>query len=94
MIVEAFGFEWRTAPREAEMELAYLNEAGIIDAILTDDVDTFIFRVHTVIRNPSSTHPHDNKLKQHFHVYSEIQRSHADLIFIALCSGGDYYAGL
>ncbi|PBK62996.1 PIN domain-like protein [Armillaria solidipes] len=93
-VVEAFGFEWRTAPGEAEAELAYLNEAGIIDAILTDDVDTFIFGAHTVIRNPSSTHPHDDKLKQHFHIYSEIQRSRADLILIALCSGGDYYAGL
>ncbi len=30
----------------------------------------------------------------HYHVYSEIQRSLADLLLIALCSGGDYYTGL
>ncbi len=94
VVVEAFGFKWRMAPGEAEAELAYLNEAGIIDGILTDDVDTFIFGAHTVIWNLSSTHPHDDKLKQHFHVYSEIQQSRADLLLIALCSGGDYYAGL
>ncbi|KAJ8514754.1 hypothetical protein ONZ45_g7739 [Pleurotus djamor] len=42
-IIEAFGFEWRTAPGEAEAELAYLNRIGVIDAVLSDDVDTFLF---------------------------------------------------
>ncbi|KAK0227327.1 PIN domain-like protein [Armillaria nabsnona] len=93
-VIEAFGFEWQTAPGEAEAELVYLNEAGIIDGILTDDVDAFVFGAHTVIRNPSSTHPQDKKLKHHVHIYSQIPQSHADLIFIALCSGGDYHTGL
>jgi Holliday junction resolvase YEN1 len=38
------------APGEAEAELAYLNRKGIIDAVLTDDVDTFLFGATTVIR--------------------------------------------
>ncbi|KAL0952086.1 hypothetical protein HGRIS_008722 [Hohenbuehelia grisea] len=54
-IIEAFGFEWRTAPGEAEAELAYLNRVGIIDGILSDDVDTFLFGALTVIRNSSNT---------------------------------------
>ncbi|EIN05889.1 PIN domain-like protein [Punctularia strigosozonata HHB-11173 SS5] len=54
-IIEAFGFEWRTAPGEAEAELAYLSRVGIIDAILSDDVDNFLFGATTVIRNPSAT---------------------------------------
>lgn len=49
-IIEAFGFEWRIAPGEAEAELAYLNRMGAIDAIITDDVDTFVFGASTVIR--------------------------------------------
>lgn len=53
-IVEAFGFEWRTAPGEAEAELAYLNRIGVIDGILSDDVDNFLFGALTVIRNPSN----------------------------------------
>ncbi|TFK37652.1 hypothetical protein BDQ12DRAFT_705822 [Crucibulum laeve] len=53
-IVEAFGFEWRTAPGEAEAELAYLNRIGVIDGILSDDVDNFLFGAETVIRNPSN----------------------------------------
>lgn len=38
------------APGEAEAELAYLNRAGIIDGVLSDDVDTFLFGAVTVIR--------------------------------------------
>ncbi|TFY70815.1 hypothetical protein EVG20_g2183 [Dentipellis fragilis] len=52
-IIEAFGFEWRMAPGEAEAELAYLNSTGLIDAIMSDDVDNFLFGARVVIRNPS-----------------------------------------
>jgi Holliday junction resolvase YEN1 len=31
------------APRETEAELAYLNSIGIINAVLSDDVDNFLF---------------------------------------------------
>ncbi|KAG1744694.1 uncharacterized protein EDB91DRAFT_199810 [Suillus paluster] len=54
-IIAAFGFEWRTAPGEAEAELAYLNRIGIIDGVLSDDVDNFLFGATMVIRNPSNT---------------------------------------
>ncbi|CAE6506169.1 unnamed protein product [Rhizoctonia solani] len=54
-MIAAFGFEWRTAPGEAEAELAYLNNIGVIDAILSDDVDNFLFGARVVIRNPSGT---------------------------------------
>ncbi|KAG6374035.1 hypothetical protein JVT61DRAFT_4673 [Boletus reticuloceps] len=54
-IIDAFGFEWRVASGEAEAELAYLNRVGIIDAVLSDDVDNFLFGATVVIRNPSNT---------------------------------------
>ena len=54
-VLDAFGFECRTAPGEAEAELAYLNRIGVIDAILSDDVDCFLFGARTVIRNSSAT---------------------------------------
>lgn len=38
------------APGEAEAELAYLNRIGIIDAVLSDDVDNFLFGATMVIR--------------------------------------------
>ncbi|KAL1938935.1 hypothetical protein VTO73DRAFT_11088 [Trametes versicolor] len=54
-IITAFGFEWRMAPGEAEAELAYLNRIGVIDAVLSDDVDTFLFGAKMVIRNKNAT---------------------------------------
>lgn len=38
------------APGEAEAELAFLNRTGVINAVLSDDVDTFVFGGTTVIR--------------------------------------------
>lgn len=52
-MIEAFGYEWRMAPGEAEAELAHLNNIGVIDAILSDDVDNFLFGAQMVVRNPS-----------------------------------------
>ncbi|KIK67753.1 hypothetical protein GYMLUDRAFT_791698 [Collybiopsis luxurians FD-317 M1] len=100
-IIEAFGFEYRTAPGEAEAELAFLNRIGVIDGILSDDVDNFLFGAHTVIRNHSSTHASAKSAIEKAKVITftlphpslpDIDRE--DLIFIALCSGGDYGTGL
>ncbi|KAI0056173.1 PIN domain-like protein, partial [Artomyces pyxidatus] len=52
-LLDVFGMEWRTAIGEAEAELAHLNRRGIIDAVLTDDVDAFVFGALTIIRNRS-----------------------------------------
>ncbi|KAI0261925.1 PIN domain-like protein, partial [Gloeopeniophorella convolvens] len=60
-MIEAFGFEWRMAPGEAEAELAHLNSIGVIDAIVSDDVDNFLFGAKVVIRNPSVTLTGNNK---------------------------------
>lgn len=38
------------APGEAEAELALLNAHDIIDAVLTEDIDTFIFGATNIIR--------------------------------------------
>ena len=38
------------APGEAEAELAFLNRAGLIDAVISDDVDTFVFGATMVVR--------------------------------------------
>ncbi|KAJ3982066.1 hypothetical protein F5890DRAFT_1532113 [Lentinula detonsa] len=100
-IIEAFGFEYRTAPGEAEAELAFLDRIGVIDGILSDDVDNFLFGAHTVVRNHSSTHAGAKSVIEKAKVFTytlphpsfpDIGRE--ELIFIALCSGGDYGTGL
>ncbi|KAL5507252.1 hypothetical protein ACEPAH_6708 [Sanghuangporus vaninii] len=52
-LLDIFGIEWREARGEAEAELAFLNSVGVIDAVMTDDIDAFLFGAKTIIRNPS-----------------------------------------
>jgi holliday junction resolvase YEN1 len=65
-LLDVFGMEWRMvsdfsgiflsvadkrkAEGEAEAELAQLNLAGVIDAVMTDDVDALVFGARTIIR--------------------------------------------
>ncbi|KAL4245643.1 XPG/Rad2 endonuclease [Abortiporus biennis] len=109
-IIEAFGFQCIFAPGEAEAELAYLNSVGIIDAVLTDDVDTFLFGASMVVRNPSATlsgnkaHPVKNSAGKvddnHVITYSsqdlqsKIGVTEEDLILIGVLRGGDYHTGV
>lgn len=97
------------APGEAEAELAYLNMTGQIDAILSDDVDTFLFGATTVIRNPSISLPSNMANpalncagKKDVNWSRVFTFPHATLpgltreglVMFAILSGGDYQSGL
>lgn len=56
------------APGEAEAELAYLNQLRVIDGILSDDVDNFLFGATTVIRKYVNQN-------SHFELFSDAQQS-------------------
>lgn len=43
-------FRFCKAPAEAEAELALMSSQGMLDAVLTDDSDTLLFGVRTIIR--------------------------------------------
>ncbi|KAG6842769.1 hypothetical protein H0H93_003483, partial [Arthromyces matolae] len=49
-LLAAAGFSAYMAPGEADAELGALNLQGHIDAVMTDDVDTFLFGANTIIR--------------------------------------------
>ncbi|KAJ9107176.1 hypothetical protein QFC19_002836 [Naganishia cerealis] len=55
LLLDEMGLEYWDAPGEAEAELAYINQQGLIDAVLTDDVDALVFGATCVLRNPSRT---------------------------------------
>ncbi|GJJ08187.1 hypothetical protein Clacol_002395 [Clathrus columnatus] len=95
-VVATFGFETLMAPGEAEVTLAQLNSAGIIDAILSDDIDCFLFGAKTVLHNVTIK---NSPYGEYVHVYSSdvLEQKgfcQEELIFIALLSGGDYDRGL
>ncbi|KAL8685438.1 MAG: hypothetical protein Q9218_007761, partial [Villophora microphyllina] len=96
-LLQLFGVPYHTAPGEAEAECALLQKEGIIDAVLSEDVDTMMFGCTVQLRNWSSENTRGNKVPTHVNVYrseaTKQGKSGLDsdgMILIALMSGGDY----
>ena len=96
-MLKLFGFPYHTAPGEAEAECAILQQEGIVDAVLSEDVDTLMFGCTISLRNWSSEGTRGNKSPTHINVYyaqatkgGRAKLDREDMILIALMSGGDY----
>ncbi|KAG1888681.1 PIN domain-like protein, partial [Suillus subluteus] len=89
-LLNAFNMQWIMAAGEAKAQLALINGAGIIDAVMTDDSDAFVFGAQTVL----STFSIDLTVK--LYTTSAIQE-HVDrhltndrFLTLAICCGGNY----
>ncbi|KAI9811740.1 MAG: hypothetical protein M1827_005285 [Pycnora praestabilis] len=96
-LLKLFGFPYHIAPGEAEAECALFQREGIVDAVLSEDVDTLMFGCGRSIRNWSSDGTRGNKSPTHVNVYDakKIRTGKAGLdkdgmVLVALMSGGDY----
>ncbi|KAF8584477.1 PIN domain-like protein, partial [Ramaria rubella] len=96
-LVDAFGFGCITAPGEAEAELAYLNRTGIIDAIISEDVDCFLFGAQTVLggiyydkRHPEASWCVQVFNQQRINVQKQLHLSQGGFILVGLLCLGDY----
>ncbi|KAI4186373.1 MAG: hypothetical protein L6R41_003529 [Letrouitia leprolyta] len=96
-LLDLFGFPYHTAPGEAEAECALLQREGIVDAVLSEDVDTIMFGCTVHLRNWSSENTRGNKSPTHVNMYrAEVTREGKSgldrdgMILVALMSGGDY----
>jgi len=50
-LLQMFGIPYLIAPQEAEAQCAWLNEAGLVDGVVTDDSDVFLFGGQRVYRH-------------------------------------------
>lgn len=96
-LLKLFGFPFHVAPGEAEAECAYLQREGVVDAVLSEDVDTLMFGSEVTFRNWSSEGTRGNKSPTHVSVYNakatkegKAGLDREGMILIALMSGGDY----
>ncbi|OQO06667.1 hypothetical protein B0A48_08454 [Cryoendolithus antarcticus] len=93
-LLKQFGFPAHVAPGEAEAECALLQREGIVDAVMSDDVDTLMFGASLTLRN--WTPEGSSKVPTHVNVYRSdetLEKSGLDregMILVALMSGGDY----
>lgn len=49
-LLQLFGLPYIIAPMEAEAQCAWLNTAGLVDGVVTDDNDVFLFGAAHVYR--------------------------------------------
>ncbi|KAI6379939.1 hypothetical protein MCOR25_001838 [Pyricularia grisea] len=96
-MIRLFGFQFHDAPGEAEAECALLQRRGIVDAVLSEDVDTIMFGCTRTLRNWSSEGVRGSKEPTHVSMYDSaaIKAQHSGLdregmVLVALMSGGDY----
>ena len=95
-LVAAFRFPHHTAPGEAEAECALLQRRGVVDAVMSQDVDTLAFGATATLRDWSREGSRGNKTATHINVLraAEVKsRTGIDpegMVLVALLSGGDY----
>ena len=68
-LLNHFGFPYHTAPGEAEAECALLQREGIADAVLSEDINTLVFRCGLTLRN-WSLESSKGKVLTHVNVYN------------------------
>lgn len=99
-LISLFGFAIWQAPGEAEAECAYLQKYGIVDAVITDDVDALMFGAERVYRHWAAVDHTSTKRSSHashasyFGLEKVTGLTGLDtkaMILVALLSGGDYH---
>lgn len=95
-LIRQFGFVIHDAPGEGEAECALLQKHGIVDAVLSEDVDTIMFGCTKTLRNWSAEGK-GSKSPTHVTLYDvehpAIVKTGIDregMVLVALMSGGDY----
>ena len=92
MMLRLFGIPYITAPMEAEAQCAALVELGLVEGIITDDSDVFLFGGQRVFRNMFN----QSKTVECFlqkDLSRELGLSRDDLVRLAFLLGSDYTEG-
>ncbi|KAL1411532.1 DNA repair protein rad2 [Vanrija albida] len=92
-LLRHFGIPYITAPMEAEAQCAKLAEIGLVDGIITDDSDVFLFGGTQCFKNIFN----DAKFAECFlatDVERELSLTRERLISLAYLLGSDYTLGL
>lgn len=95
-LIQQFRFPCHVAPGEAEAECAMLQMKGIVDAVMSQDVDAIMFGSTLTLRDWSAEGSRHNKTPTHVTVLDSPRiksKSGLDpdgMILVALLSGGDY----
>jgi len=93
MMLRLFGIPYITAPMEAEAQCAELVHLGLVEGVITDDSDVFLFGGNRVFRNMFN----QSKTVECFlssDLFRELGLDRGTLVRLAYLLGSDYTEGL
>jgi len=93
-LVVSLGVPCVTAPGEAEAYCAALNQAGLVDAVVSDDSDCFCYGAKTVLKN-FSTDPKNFSVSRYTtkQIRQEVALSRQRMVIMGVILGCDYNPG-
>ncbi|XP_007031407.2 PREDICTED: DNA repair protein UVH3 [Theobroma cacao] len=92
-LLQMFGLPYIIAPMEAEAQCAYMELTNIVDGVVTDDSDVFLFGARSVYKNIFD----DRKYVETYFmqdIEKEIGLTREKLMRMALLLGSDYTEGV
>lgn len=100
-MLDAFQMPYHNAPGEAEAECALLQRSGIVDAVMTEDIDAIMFGSTVTVMNFTRENPGGTSAATHVTIYrmedapdgstkKNVNMDRGGMILFALLSGGDY----
>lgn len=92
-LLSLFGLPYLVAPMEAESQCAQLELAGLVDGVITEDSDTFLFgarRVYRKLFNPNK----EVEVYEMCDIEAELALSRDKLVMLAQLLGSDYTEGV
>ncbi|XP_011652266.1 DNA repair protein UVH3 isoform X2 [Cucumis sativus] len=92
-LLQMFGLPYIIAPMEAEAQCAYMELANLVDGVVTDDSDVFLFGARSVYKNIFD----DRKYVETYFmkdIEHELGLNRDKLIQMALLLGSDYTEGV
>lgn len=99
ILIDLFKFPRHDAPGEAEAECARLQQVGVVDAVMSNDVDALMFGSTLTVMNFSKESSSGTTAATHVDCYrtegvlgmaNNVGLSRAGMILFAMLSGGDY----
>jgi len=92
-LLQLFGVPYLVAPAEAEAQCATLEKLGLVDGIVTEDSDAFIFGGRTIYKNIF-----DEMKYTEAYISDDAEREmslgHNEMVALAMLLGGDYTEGV
>ncbi|XP_017699575.3 DNA repair protein UVH3 [Phoenix dactylifera] len=92
-LLQMFGLPYIIAPMEAEAQCAYMEMTKLVDGVVTDDSDVFLFGARSVYKNIFD----DRKYVETYFmkdIESELGLNRGNIIRMALLLGSDYTEGV